>query len=157
MRPSKSKKPAGRKKPVRRNSRPHAAKAVALNRLRDPVRLALEHAEDVARRPKRAKRAATPQSEMPATQGGSPVTPARELLELLGPQATSKETSSKEVELIISASEGNVFESMFASQTQLFATLLRWPVGLLVQQQALLAQLVFNNHYPQKPTTEGRA
>ena len=140
MRPSKSMKPAGRKKPVRRNSRPHAAKAVALKRLRDPVkRLALEHAEDVARRPKRAKRAAAPRSEMPTTQGGSPVTPARELLELLGPQATSKETSSKEVELIISASEGNVFESMFASQTQLFATLLRWPVGLLVQQQALLA------------------
>jgi hypothetical protein len=74
---------------------------------------------------------------MRSTQDGSP----------------AKEASSKEVETqapIISASDGDVFGSMFAGQMQLFATLLRWPVGLLLQQQALLVQSVFNNHYPQK-------
>ena len=152
MRPSKSKSPAGRKKSVRRKSRAQAVKAVALNRLRDPVkRLAVEHDEDVARRPKRSKQAAAPRSEMTPTQDG-PVAPARGVLEPLG-RAQAREASSKEVEPqapIISASDGDVFGSMFASQMQLFATLLRWPVGLLLQQQALLAPLVFNHHYPRK-------
>ena len=151
MRSSKSKSPAGRKKSVRRKSRAQAAKAVALKRLRDPVkRLAVEHDEDVARRPKRSKQAAAPRSELTPTHG--PVAPARGVLEPLG-RAQAREASSKEVEPqapIISVSDGNVFGSMFASQMQLFATLLRWPVGLLLQQQALLAQLVLNHHYPRK-------
>ena len=150
MRPSKSKSPAGRKKSVRQKSRPQAAKAVALNRLRDPVKR-LEHDEDVSRRPKRSKHAAAPRGEMTPTQDG-PVAPARGVLEPLG-RAQAREASSKEAEPqapIISASDGDVFGSMFASQMQLFATLLRWHVGLLLQQQALLAELVFNHHYPQK-------
>ena len=36
-----------------------------------------------------------------------------------------------------------------ASQMQCFATLLRWPVGLLLQQQALLAQSVLDTRSPE--------
>ena len=154
MRPSKSKRPAKRKKSVRRQRRPHATTAMALSRLSDPVkRLSLEPAEDVVRRPRRAKRAA-PRSQLLHTQEcGNPVAPGRGLLEQLRPAQVEDDASSKEVEPkapIVSASDANVFESMFASQMQLIATLLRLPPQLLLRQQTLLAQLVFNYHYPQK-------
>jgi hypothetical protein len=39
--------------------------------------------------------------------------------------------------------------SMFASQMQLFTTLLKWsPLGMVIRQQTLVADMMLNIHYP---------
>ena len=42
-------------------------------------------------------------------------------------------------------------QSLFASQTDAFATLLKWsPFGMILRQQSVLAGMMFNMHYPNK-------
>jgi hypothetical protein len=43
----------------------------------------------------------------------------------------------------------NTSPSMIASQMQLFTTLLKWsPLGMVIRQQTLVADMMFNMHYP---------
>jgi hypothetical protein len=42
-------------------------------------------------------------------------------------------------------------QSLFASQMDVFATLLKWsPFGMILRQQSVMAGMMFNMHYPRK-------
>jgi hypothetical protein len=50
----------------------------------------------------------------------------------------------------------NASPSMFASQMQLFTTLLEWsPLGLVIRQQTLVADMMFNMRYPKIAKPQG--
>ena len=45
----------------------------------------------------------------------------------------------------------NTASSMLASQMQLFTALLKWtPLGMIIRQQTLVAEMMLNMHYPKK-------
>ena len=55
------------------------------------------------------------------------------------------------VELAAIVAKENASPSMFASQMQLFTTLLKWsPLSMFIRQQALVTGMVFNLRYPTK-------
>ena len=48
----------------------------------------------------------------------------------------------------MAVTEGGVFDFGFATQMQLFATMLRAPLTILLHQQAMLTQVLLNWRYP---------
>lgn len=125
------------KKLARRGNQKKAqrrAKAVALNTEKDAVkRLPVDP----------LPAAATPKipAQLKAPGKSGPVN-----TEPPGIVTAKKETGEEPPNMAVT--EGGVFDFGFATQMQLFATMLQAPLTLLLHQQAVLTQVLLNWRYP---------
>jgi hypothetical protein len=141
---SSARKRAARKKPAgKHNSQKkiQSKRVMALNHQRDSLRLAepvasSDEATDRPFRPKHSAIGSTPQAQV-------------ENAVKSGPDSADPLVVAEEPAPIVTA---------FESQMHLFAMMLRWsPLAILLQQQALVAQMISNMRYPMKsePTCNG--
>ena len=157
MRSAKSKRPRARNKSARRDKHQKKAqptKAMALISARDAVRRLPANplpatSNELSDDPARSKRPATRDGNKSATQVENPVASGRDGTD--PPCAVPVSSTVAEERAPIVATKGSVLDFAFASQMQLFATMLSWsPLGILLRQQALLTQMMFNMRYPKK-------
>ena len=160
MRSAKSKRPRARNKSARRDKHQKKAqptKAMALISARDAVRRLPANplpatSNELSDDPTRSKRPATRGGNKSATQVENPVASGRDGTDppCAVPVSSTVAEGARRLSPLKEAS-CDFSDSAFASQMQLFATMLSWsPLGILLRQQALLTQMMFNMRYPKK-------
>ena len=134
------KKAAGKHNSQKKNQ---SQRAMALNHQRDSLKrqaepvVSSDEATDPPFRPKHPATGSTPQVENAVKSGPDSADPLAVALDSADPLAVAEEPAP-----IVTA---------FESQMHLFAMMLRWsPLAILLQQQALVVQMISNMQYPKK-------